>query len=150
MNNTATSTFLYAELNDIQTVPLPIPSNSRSYPANNPQRYSRSMLPQSDTPGLRPDPDVHIYAEPSEPANGFKLSSHSHDYAELESCDDRNQDSATLAAPLPYEVPLVVGVDVTISESGTHSTTSHGAERHNVTSQTNDHQYATLDPGLPS
>ena len=153
-----TSTWLYAKPSDIQTMPLPIPTDSHGYPSNNLQRDSGIILPQLDT-FLPPeaDPDVHIYAEPSEQPG---LIPNGHEYAELESCGGRNQNSMgiTLAAPLPYEIPMVVGagnyINVTVPEPSTqgHSTRSddkfHGVECQTVTSLSHDHQYAI--PGLPS
>ena len=156
INTTSTSMYAEPTNNTIQTVPLPIPieSYSCSYPVNNPQRDSGIILPQSDTFLLLPeiDPaDVHIYAEPDEP--GFN--SQGHEYAELEACVDRYQNSTALhvAGPLPYEVPKVVGgscVNVTVPEptdTHTHSqiSTEGSLECQNVTC---DHPYATL--GLPS
>ena len=121
LNTTPTSVYDEPSNTNIQSVPLPIPIQSGySYPAhvNNPQRDSGITLPQSDTFLLPPagadpaDDTVHIYAEPDEP--GFN--SQAHDYAELEACVDRYQNSTImapdqqhLADPQPYEVPTVVG-----------------------------------------
>ena len=112
INNSASPTSMYTEpsKNFIQTVPLPIPTDSHGYPINNTQRDSGIMLPQSDT-FLPPEADladVHIYAEPDE--TGFY--SQGHEYAELEeACGERHQNSTALhvGGPLPYEVPMVVG-----------------------------------------
>lgn len=171
----ATSTSVYAEPRNttIQTVPLPIPTESynTSYPVNNPQRDSGIILPQLDTflppPETNPaDLDVHIYAEPDEPGLNCQLGLQ-HEYAELEACVDRYRNSNKappqhhLGGPLPYEVPMVVGgsyVNVIDQELPSNSTGTHSAiptegsvECQTVTSPTVgtcDHQYAT--PGLPS